>query len=186
MCDVMAVWMAVELQTLYVLTRMGYPDQSGWGWTAVCCSHWLIFVLQVSSCHAAKQVLEHFWNRFIANMDAKTVVMELLNMGVIDEGIKNRIFREDSPKLQNVILHNCLKNMCTDVTLRAVCDVIIGVRGNPRMRALGEDIKKRLVAGIYCKWCARLHTCVHACACVCTVAGPVSAMVRFIEGLNDS
>ena len=114
------------------------------------CSHgW--GVLQVFSCHAAEQVLDHFRDRFIAYIDAKTVVMELLNMGVIDEGIKNRILREDSTKLQNEILHDCLKKRCTDDALRAVCGVIIGVTGNPRMRALGEDIKKRLMAGIYCK-----------------------------------
>ena len=111
------------------------------------CSHWLVCVLQVFSCHAAEQVLDHFRDRFIADMDARTVVMELLNMDVIDEGIKKRILREDSTKLQNEILHNCLKKRCTDGALRAVCNVIIGVNGNPRMRALGEDIKKRLVAG---------------------------------------
>ena len=83
-------------------------------------------------------------------MDAKTVVMDLVYMGVIDEGIKNKILREDSTKLQNEILHDCLKRRCTDDALRAVCDVIIGVSGNPRMKAFGEDIK-RLVAGIYCK-----------------------------------
>ena len=92
-------------------------------------------------------MLDHFRDRFIADMDAKTVVMELLNMEVIDDGDKNIIFREDSTKLQNEILYNCLKKKCTDVALRDVCDVIIGVSGNPRMRALGEDIKERLVAG---------------------------------------
>ena len=137
---------------------MGYPDQSGWGWTAVSCSHSLVCVYIISSCHAAKEVLDHFRDQFIADMDAKTVVMDLLNKDVIDDGVSNRIFREDSTELQNKILHDCLKNRCTDEALRAVCDVIIGVTGNPRMRALGEDIKKRLVAG---KRCA----CVHACMC---------------------
>ena len=108
-------------------------------------------------------MLDYFREQFIADMDAKTVVMDLVYMGVIDEGIKNRILREDSTKLQNEILHDCLKKRCTDDALRAVCDVIIGVTGNPRMRALGEDIKRRLVAGIYCKWCACVHACVHAC-----------------------
>ena len=82
-------------------------------------------------------------------------------MGVIDDSIKSRILREDSTKLQNEILHDCLKKRCTDDALRAVCDVIIGVNGNPRMRALGEDVKKRLMAG---KWCVR--ACVRPCMCV--------------------
>ena len=123
---------------------------------------WFVYILQIFSCHAAEQVLDHFRDQFIADMDAKTVVMELLNIGAIDEGIKNRILREDSTKLQNEILHNCLKKRCTDDALRAVCDVIIGVSGNPRMRALGEDCKKRLVAGKWCV-CVCVHSCVHEC-----------------------
>ena len=157
------MWCDVSLLGSCLL--MGYPDQSGWGWTAVSCSHWLVCVLQVFSCHAAEEVLDHFRDQFIADMDAKTVVMDLVYMGVIDEGIKNRILKEDSTKLQNEILHNCLKKRCTDDALRAVCDVIIGVTGNPRIRALGEDIKRRLVAGIYCKWCACVHAYAHACVC---------------------
>ena len=145
---------------------MGCPDQSEWGWTTVCRCQWLVCVLQVFSCHAVEEVLDHFWKQFIADMDAKTVVMELLNMGVIDEGVRNRIFREDSTKLQNEILHDCLKKRCTDDALRAVCDVIIGVYGNPRMRAFGEDIKKRLVAG---KGSVCVHAFMHPCMCVCVL-----------------
>ena len=132
---------------------------------------WFVYILQIFSCYAAEQVLDHFRDRFIADMDAKTVVMELLNIGAIDEGIKNRILSEDSPKLQNEILHDCLKKRCTDDALRAVCGVIIGVTGNPRMRGLGEDIKKILMAGIYCAWCVCMHVPVHVR--VCTLAGPV-------------
>ena len=126
----------------------------------MCCSHWLVCVLQVFSCHAAEEVLDHFRDRFIADMDAKTVVFELLNEGVIDEGIKSIILREGGTKLQNKILHDCLKKRCTDDALRAVCDVIIGVSGNPRMRALGVDIKKRLMAGKWCV-CVCMHVPVH-------------------------
>ena len=117
------------------------------GGPTVCRSHWLVCVLQVFFCHAAEQALDHFRDRFIADMDAKAVVMELLNMGVIDEGIKTRILTEFSTMLQNEILHECLTKRCTDDALIAVCDVIIGIVGNPRMRALGEDMKKRLAAG---------------------------------------
>ena len=132
----------------------------------MCCSHWLVCVFQVFSCHAAEEVLDHFWKQFIADMDAKTVVMELLNIGVIDEGVKNQILSEDSTKLQNKILHDCLKKSCTDDALRAVCDVIIGVYGNPRMRALGEDIKKTLVAG---KGSVCVHAFMHPCMYVCVL-----------------
>ena len=143
---------------------MDYHDQSGWGWTAVCCSHWLVRVLQVFSCHAAEQVLNRFRDRFIADMDAITVVMELLNTGVIDEGIFNRIFREDSTKLQNMILHDCLRKRCTYDALRDVCDIIIGITGNPRMRALGEDMKKSMVTGSGVRIGVCMYPCIHACA----------------------
>ena len=131
---------------------------------AIC---WFVHILQIFSCHAAEEVLDQFRDQFIADMDAKTVVMDLLNKDVIDEGIRNRIFREDSTKLQNEILHDCLKKRCTDDALRAVCDVIIGVTGNPRMRALGEDIKRRLVAGSYCVCVHACHASMHVCAVCC-------------------
>ena len=95
-------------------------------------------------------MLDHLRDQFIEDMDAKTVVMELLDRGVIDEGIKNGIFKEDSTRLQNAILHDGLKKRCTEDALKAVCDVIIGVAGNPRMKALGKTMKERLVAGKYC------------------------------------
>ena len=71
-------------------------------------------------------------------------------MGVIDDGIRNGIFKEDSTRLQNAILHDGLKKRCTEDALKTVCDVIIGVTGNPRMKALGNAMKERLVAGKYC------------------------------------
>ena len=129
-----------------------------------------MYIVQVFSCHAAEQVLDYYRDQFIADMDAKTVVMELLNKDVIDGGVRNRILREDSTKLQNEILHDCLKKRCTDDALRAVCGVIIGVTGNPRMRALGEDIKRRLVAG---KRCVCVCACMHMSMNVCTVCWQV-------------
>ena len=83
-------------------------------------------------------------------------------MGVIDDGIKNRILTKFNTKLQNEILHESLTKRCTDDALKAVCDVIIGVVGNPRMRALGEDMKKGLAAG---EWCACVHVAMHVHVC---------------------
>ena len=89
-------------------------------------------------------------------MDAKTVVMELLDKGLIDDGIKNRIFGNYSTRLQNEILHDCLKTRCTDNALKTVCDVVIRVAGNTKMTALGKAMLRELETGKCC-----VHVCVH-------------------------
>ena len=103
-------------------------------------------LLKVFSFHAAEDVLTHFRDKFIADLDANTVIMKLLDMGVINDSIKNRILGEYATRLQNEILHNCLKTRCTDDTLKVVCDVI-RVAGNPKMTALGEAMLRELEAG---------------------------------------
>ena len=101
-------------------------------------------------------------------MNAKTVVMELLDKDVIDDDIKNRILREDSTRLQNEILHDCLKTRCTDDALKAVCDVVIRVAGNPRMTALGEAMLRELDTSVVC-------ACVYVCMCGCFL--PCTAVI---------
>ena len=82
-------------------------------------------------------------------MDTKAIDMELLRRGIIDEGDQRGIEIELNPDRKNQILHACLMKKCTDDALKIVCDVIIGVAGNPRMKALGKDMMKRLETG---KW----------------------------------
>ena len=41
------------------------------------------------------------------------------------------------------------------------------VEGNPKMAALGKDIKKRLEAGVCVCVCVCVRVCVCACVCVC-------------------
>ena len=61
---------------------------------------------------------------------------------------------------QNQILYNCLRLRCTKKDLMAVCEVIIAVISNPRMKDLGEDMKRMLerkyrVCSFACMtWCA--------------------------------
>ena len=83
-------------------------------------------------------------------MDTKAIDMELLRRGIIDKGDQRGIEIELNPDRKNQILHACLMKKCTDDALKIVCDVIIGVAGNPRMKALGKDMMKRLETG---KWC---------------------------------
>ena len=103
-------------------------------------------------------VLDHFRNRFIAEMDSNAVIYELLEKGIIDGGDLENISMAHDPEQRNQKLHLCLKKKCTDDALKTVCDVIIGVKGNPKMKALAEAMKGKLETGV----------CVCVCVCVCT------------------
>ena len=100
--------------------------------------------------HAAKQVLDHFRDKFIADMDANTVLWELLYKGIIPRGVQERISKADEPKQRNEILHDCLQRTCTTEALMEVCDIIVAVRGHPKMQELGKVMKKRLLTGVLC------------------------------------
>ena len=104
--------------------------------------------------HAAKQVLDDFRDQFIADVDTNTLVTELSSKDIIPRGVQERISRTDEPKQQNEILHDCLQRTCTKEALMEVCDIIVAVRGNPKMRELGEAMKRRLHTGkcVVC-WC---------------------------------
>ena len=80
-------------------------------------------------------------------MDANAIVMELLHRSIIDGGDQREISAVHNPVVKNGILHEHLKKKCTNDALRTVCDVMIGVAGNPRMAALGNDMKRRLETG---------------------------------------
>ena len=97
--------------------------------------------------HAAKQVLSDFRNQFIADMDANTVVWELLYKDIIPRGVQEKILRTDEPKQRNEVLHDYLQRTCTKEALMEVCDIIVAVKGHPKMRQLGKAMKKRLHTG---------------------------------------
>ena len=97
--------------------------------------------------HTANQVLGDFRDQFIADMDASTVVWELLYKDIIPRGVQERISRTDEPKQQNEILHDCLQRTCTKGALMEVCNIIVTVKGHPKMRQLGEAMKWRLHTG---------------------------------------
>ena len=107
------------------------------------------------SSHLAEIVLLIFRDRFISEMDTNAIDMELLHKGIIDKGDQRGIAMELNPDKKNQILHECLLKKCTNDALKTVCDVIIGVAGNPKMTALGKDMMIRLKAG---KWCLCLFS----------------------------
>ena len=98
-------------------------------------------------------------------MDTRAVVLDLLHYKIIDSGDEARLSSTYNRRQQNQILHLCLKQKCTLEAFKIVCSVIIKVEGNPKMRALGEDMR-RLVAGVCLYVCVCVCTCV--CVCVCT------------------
>ena len=101
-------------------------------------------VLYALPFRAAAAVLDHFWEQFNDDMDAKAVVRELVQKQIIPQAVQVEISRETSPKQQNQILHAGLKKSCTKEALLRACDIIIAVKDNSRMRALGKAMKRQL------------------------------------------
>ena len=82
-------------------------------------------------------------------MDAKAVTMELVYKGIIGSGDESEILKIEDPSLRNQKLHSCLMNKCTKEALNTVCCIIMEVKGNPKMKALGKDMKRSLSEGLY-------------------------------------
>ena len=81
-------------------------------------------------------------------MNANAIVFELEHHGIITNGDQRAIKQEMDAIQQNQHLHACLKKTCTVNALMVVCDIITMVKGNPKMKSLGEDIKTELEKGL--------------------------------------
>ena len=90
-------------------------------------------------------------------MDCNAVILDLLHHDIINRGDQRTITRTEDPTEQNKFLHLYLKEKCTEDAFHLVCDIISGVKGNPKMSVLGTAMKWRLETG----------NCVCGCACVC-------------------
>ena len=77
-------------------------------------------------------------------MDASSVVWKLLHQDIIPRGVQERISKADRPEERNEILFDWLHRTCTKEALMDVCDIIIAVKGNPKMKELGQAMKGRL------------------------------------------
>ena len=108
--------------------------------------------------YAAEQVLDHFQDQFIRDVDASAIVTELEQNTIILYNDRMMITSSTTQNEQNQILYDCLRRRCTKEALMAVCEVIIAVRSNPQMKDLGEDMKKMLER----KCCA--------CSCACMIS----------------
>ena len=102
------------------------------------------------STYAAEQVLDDFRQRFIIDVDADAITLELEEQGIISDGDQKRIRKTDDRKQKNQDLHKCLKNNCTKEALVKVCNVLIDYKSKPKMNALGQGMKQRLANGRCC------------------------------------
>ena len=112
-----------------------------------------------------EQVLDHFRNQFIRDVDASAIVFELQHIGIISGSDRRMIRSSRNQMVQNEILHRLLRQKCTKEALMTVCEVIIGVQGNPRMKELGEDMKRMLEG----KCCVCIYVCTYMCVLVTVV-----------------
>ena len=103
---------------------------------------------------AVESVLKDFRELFIECMDANVVTYDLKEAGVISAGDINDIEKTTEPKQQNQILYDRLLQKCTGETLMTVCDKIVAVGGNPRMKKLGIVMQSKLSGKLcVCKPC---------------------------------
>ena len=120
----------------------------GWGiplFNSLAC--YQVYVPCVFPFHEAVQVLNDFRDQFIEEMDANAVILELFHGGFISEGDKNKLTQFDEPRQCNQFLHWTLVQKCTKESFEAVCSIITGVKGNPKMTVLGKSMKSRLEKG---------------------------------------
>ena len=95
-------------------------------------------------CAATEEVLDHFRDRFINDAASSAIIYELKHKDVIASGDVEMIERNADVTQRNQYLHECLKRKCTKEALMEVCNVMSAVRGNPKMNALGRDMRRRL------------------------------------------
>ena len=95
-------------------------------------------------CAAAEEVLDHFRDRFINDAASSAIMYELKHKDVIASGDVEMMERKADVTQQNQYLHDRLMRKCTKEALMEVCNVMSAVRGNPKMNALGKDMRRRV------------------------------------------
>ena len=80
-------------------------------------------------------------------MDANDVIGDLLHNDIISLATHEKISLCNCPKQRSGILHKHLIHTSTDESFIKACDIIIKVKGNPKMTDLGKHMKKKLETG---------------------------------------
>ena len=112
--------------------------------------------------HEATQVLDRFRGPFLEEVDANSVVYDLLHDKIISDGDHKKITTTLDRKEQNGFLHLYLKKS-TDEVFKEACEIIIkhGKDGRSKMKALGEQMiaalneakEQSLVTGVCAQEC---------------------------------
>lgn len=105
------------------------------------------------------QVLYHFRDRFITEVDVNAIAYKLKDKKIISHGELMFLNRKPNATEQNKWLHAYLGE-CTKDALAKVCQVIIAVEDKPKMRAVGVDMKNMLECK--CCVCSYVYICVYA------------------------
>ena len=100
--------------------------------------------LVISALSYSNAVLEKFWERFIQEVDANSIMYDLKHEDIISDGDVKTISQNTEARQNNQFLHGQLMAKCDKESLMKVCDIIIAVNGHPRMKRLGQDMKRML------------------------------------------
>ena len=114
-------------------------------------------------------------------MDSNAVALDLLHHGIITDGDQRTITMTMDRTQQNKLLHLYLRK-CTEDAFHLVCDIISGVKGNPKMSALGTAMKRKLVTG-NCV-CVRVCACTYVRTCLYVLIRPIGVSHEFV--VDDS
>ena len=98
---------------------------------------------------AVEKVLKDFRESFNACIDVGAIKYGLKKKDIISDAEIRRISNTASPTEQRELLHDHLERTCTVAALIDVCDLISAVKGNRKMKELGEDMKKQLMGKVY-------------------------------------
>ena len=115
-----------------------------------------------------EQVLDHFRDQFIRDVDASAIVTELEQNTIILSSDRMKITSSPNRIQQNQILYNCLRRRCTKEDLMAVCEEIIAVKSNPQMKDFGEDMKRMLEGKCCVCLCVYAYIRIHDLVCMHT------------------
>ena len=96
-----------------------------------------------------EQVLDHFYDRFIQEIEAKVIMFDLKSEKVIGATEVTTISQSNNSRYNSQFLYDHLLSKCDKDSFMKVCDKIMAVEGNPRMRKLGEDMKSMLASELY-------------------------------------
>ena len=88
-------------------------------------------------------IIEKYKDKFLSYIDALAIVTRLEIEEVIPDTLSHKI-QQSAPSVANEVLFLHLRSHSSLETLHKLCDVIISMRGYPKMNKLGRSMKDAL------------------------------------------